>query len=116
MRLEPAAAERMRSTLATVAAIPVTPFGPDGGIDTDAHARLIGRMIEAGITLITPNGNTGEFYTLSAGEARAPVLLGPVPPQPGIQGPGRDRRGVCALVAARLASNAMGVLSGYCKR
>src|ERR1700732_258506 len=71
MRLEPAAAERMRSTLATVAAIPVTPFGPAGGIDTDAHARLIRRMIEAGITLITPNGNTGEFYTLTPGEALA---------------------------------------------
>lgn len=71
MRLEPTTAERMRSILATVAAIPVTPFGPAGEIDTDAHARLIGRMIEAGITVITPNGNTGEFYTLTAGEALA---------------------------------------------
>jgi len=74
MRLEPTTAERMRSILATVAAIPVTPFGPAGEIDTDAHARLIGRMIEAGITVITPNGNTGEFYTLTAGEALADCL------------------------------------------
>jgi 4-hydroxy-tetrahydrodipicolinate synthase len=57
-------------SLATVAAIPVTPLAPAGEPDWDAHARVIGRMLDAGLTLITPNGNTGEFSTLSAGEAR----------------------------------------------
>ncbi|HUY46409.1 MAG TPA: dihydrodipicolinate synthase family protein [Streptosporangiaceae bacterium] len=71
MRLEPAIAERFRGALATVAAIPVTPFGPDGTPDWDCHGRLIGRLIDAGITLVTPNGNTGEFYTLSAEETEA---------------------------------------------
>jgi 4-hydroxy-tetrahydrodipicolinate synthase len=71
MHLDPAIAERFRDTIATVAAVPVTPFGPDGAPDWDGHGRLIGRLIDSGVTLITPNGNTGEFYTLSADEARA---------------------------------------------
>jgi 4-hydroxy-tetrahydrodipicolinate synthase len=60
----------LRSALATVAAIPVTPFGPDGQVDWDAHDRVIRRMVDAGVRLVTPNGNTGEFYALTAAEAR----------------------------------------------
>ena len=58
------------AALATVAAIPVTPFGPDGQVDWDAHARLIRRMVDTGVRLVTPNGNTGEFYALTAAETR----------------------------------------------
>jgi 4-hydroxy-tetrahydrodipicolinate synthase len=70
MSMDASAADQLRGTLATVAAIPVTPFAPGGEPDWDAHARVIGRMIDAGITLITPNGNTGEFYSLSPAETR----------------------------------------------
>src|SRR5215471_12442818 len=70
MTLDPGTADQLRATLATVAAIPVTPFGPDGQVDWDAHGRVIRRMVDAGVRLITPNGNTGEFYALSAAEAR----------------------------------------------
>jgi 4-hydroxy-tetrahydrodipicolinate synthase len=70
MSLDPGTADQLRSALATVAAIPVTPFGPDGEVDWDAHGRLIRRMVDAGVRLITPNGNTGEFYALTAAEAR----------------------------------------------
>ena len=70
MSLDPALAAELRQALATVAAIPVTPFGPDGAPDRHAHARIIGRLLDAGITLVTPNGNTGEFSTLTAAEAR----------------------------------------------
>jgi 4-hydroxy-tetrahydrodipicolinate synthase len=70
MSLDPGTADQLRSALATVAAIPVTPFGPDGEVDWDAHGRLIRRMVAAGARLITPNGNTGEFYALTAAEAR----------------------------------------------
>ena len=38
----------LRSALATVAAIPVTPFGPDGQVDWDAHDDVIRRMVDAG--------------------------------------------------------------------
>src|SRR5262245_16180694 len=70
MTLDPGTADQLRAALATVAAIPVTPFGPGGEVDWDAHARVIRRMVDAGVRLITPNGNTGEFYALTAAEAR----------------------------------------------
>jgi 4-hydroxy-tetrahydrodipicolinate synthase len=70
MTLDLGTADQLRSALATVAAIPVTPFGPDGQVDWDAHGLVIRRMVDAGVRLVTPNGNTGEFYALTAAEAR----------------------------------------------
>jgi 4-hydroxy-tetrahydrodipicolinate synthase len=70
MSLDPGTADQLHGALATVAAIPVTPFGPDGHADWDAHGRLIRRMVDAGVRLVTPNGNTGEFYALTTAEAR----------------------------------------------
>jgi 4-hydroxy-tetrahydrodipicolinate synthase len=70
MSLTPAAAENLRQALATVVAVPVTPLHADGNPDWDTYAALTGRLIDGGITVITPNGNTGEFYALSPAEAR----------------------------------------------
>jgi 4-hydroxy-tetrahydrodipicolinate synthase len=70
MSLTPATAETLRSALATVVVVPVTPFRADGSADWDTYAALTGRLIDGGITVITPNGNTGEFYALSQAEAR----------------------------------------------
>ncbi|HEX6525676.1 MAG TPA: dihydrodipicolinate synthase family protein [Streptosporangiaceae bacterium] len=63
-------AETLRNALATVVVVPVTPFGEDGGPDLGTYEALTVRLLEAGITVITPNGNTGEFYALTADEAR----------------------------------------------
>jgi 4-hydroxy-tetrahydrodipicolinate synthase len=57
-----------RETLRSVVAIPVTPFAEDGWIDTRALARIVARMADAGIRVMTPNGNTGEFYALAPEE------------------------------------------------
>jgi 4-hydroxy-tetrahydrodipicolinate synthase len=54
--------------LATAVVIPVTPFAEDGGVDADCYTRLVTRMLDAGVTVVTPNGNTGEFYTLTPAE------------------------------------------------
>ncbi|WP_225100835.1 dihydrodipicolinate synthase family protein [Streptomyces sp. CoH27] len=62
--------ESRRAALADVVAIPVTPFAADGSIDTGTHRALLRRLLEAGITTLTPNGNTGEFYALSPEERR----------------------------------------------
>ncbi len=70
MTLTPAAAQDLRQALATVVAVPVTPFQASGDPDWDTYAALTGRLIDGGITVITPNGNTGEFYALSPVEAR----------------------------------------------
>ncbi len=73
MSLTPTAAHTLRNVLATAVVVPVTPFTEDGAPDWDAYAALIGRLVDGGITVITPNGNTGEFYALSQAEARGTV-------------------------------------------
>jgi 4-hydroxy-tetrahydrodipicolinate synthase len=60
----------LRTALSTAVVVPVTPFAPDGSIDTDAYARVVTRLLDGGISVVTPNGNTGEFYALSQAEAR----------------------------------------------
>jgi 4-hydroxy-tetrahydrodipicolinate synthase len=66
--------DRLRARLATVVAIPVTPFDDGGAVDWAAHGALISRSIEHGVDVVTPNGNTGEFYTLTEGETRQAVV------------------------------------------
>ena len=63
----------LKSELTTVSAIPVTTYDVDGEIDVGAYRGIINRMIGAGITVITPNGGTGEFHSLSPTEHRATV-------------------------------------------
>ncbi len=63
----------LKSAFATVVAIPVTPFAHDGSADFVTYARLLERMIDNGITVVTPNGNTSEFYSLTADEQRREV-------------------------------------------
>jgi 4-hydroxy-tetrahydrodipicolinate synthase len=70
MSFTPADAENLRQALATVVAVPVTPLHADGSPDWDTYAALTSRLTDGGITVITPNGNTGEFYALSPAEAR----------------------------------------------
>jgi 4-hydroxy-tetrahydrodipicolinate synthase len=73
MSLTPAEARQLRRALATAVVVPVTPLHADQSPDWDTYAALTGRLIDGGITVITPNGNTGEFYALSQGEARQVV-------------------------------------------
>jgi len=61
---------QLRTALSTAVVVPVTPFAPDGSIDTDGYARVVTRLLDGGISVVTPNGNTGEFYALSQAEAR----------------------------------------------
>jgi 4-hydroxy-tetrahydrodipicolinate synthase len=70
MSLTPDAASTLRRALATAVVVPVTPYQADGAPDWDTYAALVTRLIDGGITVITPNGNTGEFYALSPAEAR----------------------------------------------
>lgn len=65
----------LREVLRTVVAIPVTPFGPDGELDEHSYVALLDRLITGGITALTPNGNTGEYYALSPAERRRVVEL-----------------------------------------
>jgi 4-hydroxy-tetrahydrodipicolinate synthase len=54
--------------LATAVVIPVTPFAEDGSVDVGCYTKLVTRLLDGGVTAVTPNGNTGEFYTLTPRE------------------------------------------------
>jgi 4-hydroxy-tetrahydrodipicolinate synthase len=61
--------------LASVVAITVTPFDADGAIDEKNYAAIVDRMVEGGVSVVTPNGNTSEFYTLSAAETERALQI-----------------------------------------
>ncbi|MCX4583003.1 dihydrodipicolinate synthase family protein [Streptomyces sp. NBC_01481] len=63
------------AALADVVAIPVTPFAADGSVDEKAQRAVLRRLLDAGVTTLTPNGNTGEFYALTPDERRRAVEL-----------------------------------------
>lgn len=65
----------LKAALADVVAIPVTPFAVDGSIDTAAHRALLRRLLDGGVRILTPNGNTGEFYALTPEERRTVTEL-----------------------------------------
>ncbi|NED88382.1 dihydrodipicolinate synthase family protein [Streptomyces sp. SID11233] len=65
----------LKAALADVVAIPVTPFAADGTIDTAAHRALLRRLLDGGVRILTPNGNTGEFYALTPDERRTVTEL-----------------------------------------
>ncbi|WP_372346994.1 dihydrodipicolinate synthase family protein [Streptomyces sp. KL116D] len=66
----PYAFETQRAALADVVAIPVTPFAEDGSIDDATFRSLLRRLLDGGVRILTPNGNTGEFYALAPEERR----------------------------------------------
>ncbi|WP_326701569.1 dihydrodipicolinate synthase family protein [Streptomyces sp. NBC_01754] len=65
----------LKAALADVVAIPVTPFAQDGSIDTAVHRTLLRRLLDGGVRIVTPNGNTGEFYALDPDERRTVTEL-----------------------------------------
>jgi 4-hydroxy-tetrahydrodipicolinate synthase len=62
--------ERQKTRLAGVVAIPVTPFDDYGKVDASTYGALVRRLVDAGVEVVTPNGNTGEFYALDEPETQ----------------------------------------------
>lgn len=71
----PSNLEQLRTDLCTVVGITVTPFLDNGQIDEDTYRALVSRAVGAGVSVMTPNGNTSEFYSLSPSERRRGVEL-----------------------------------------
>ena len=65
----------LMDALRTISAIPVTPFGAGGDVDWAAYRRVVERIVDGGVTVVTPNGNTGEFYALTAEECDRAVAV-----------------------------------------
>lgn len=98
---------QQHEALSSVVAIPTTPFAPDGRIDAEGYRRVIRRLVDGGVTTVTPNGNTGEFYALSPKEAGVVTRLATEAAGPGttvIVGVGHDVDS--ASTAAREARDA----------
>ncbi len=75
MTLDTAARARLMRELATVCAIPVTPFHPDGEVDWDGYRQTVIAIAAGGVSVVTPNGNTGEFYALTREECDRAVAV-----------------------------------------
>lgn len=63
----------LHKSLTGVSGILVTPFDEAGEIAPDLQRPIVERAIEAGVHVLTANGNTGEFYGLTLEEAQAMV-------------------------------------------
>ena len=58
----------------TVLTAMVTPFKPDGSLDTDTAARLATRLVDAGCDGLVLSGTTGESPTTTTAEAVTKTL------------------------------------------
>ncbi|GLY53256.1 dihydrodipicolinate synthase family protein [Lentzea sp. NBRC 102530] len=65
----------LSGNLASVVAITVTPFDAGGEVDEKSCAAVLDRVVGGGVSVVTPNGNTSEFYTLSAAETELAVRI-----------------------------------------
>ena len=65
----------VRDGLRSVVAITVTPFDDAGRLDETAYSAVASRVAEAGVGVLTPNGNTSEFYSLTGAELNRAVAL-----------------------------------------
>jgi 4-hydroxy-tetrahydrodipicolinate synthase len=61
--------------MASVVAITVTPFDAAGDLDAQGYARVLEHCLSGGVGVLTPHGNTSEFYSLSPAERSSAVEL-----------------------------------------
>ncbi|NUT33297.1 MAG: dihydrodipicolinate synthase family protein [Hamadaea sp.] len=96
----------LRRACETVVAVTVTPFDDDGELDARAYSAVVRRAVAAGVTVVTANGNTGEFYALAPSEVDRAVDLTVEAAGPAlvVAGVGHDvQRAVSAAKAAAAA-------------
>lgn len=62
--------DALRAALRGVAPVPIAPFAADGSLDEAGLARNLQAMLDSGISLLIPNGGTGEFQALTPAEAQ----------------------------------------------
>ena len=98
------------NTLTGISGILVTPFDDAGGIAPERQKPIVDRAIGAGVHILTANGNTGEFYSLTTDEACEMVhaaaghIAGRIPLVAGI---GRSIRDACRLAEASAGASAL---------
>lgn len=100
---------KLRKSLSGISGILVTPFDASDNIAPARLRPVADRAIAAGVHMLVANGNTGEFYGLTAAEAEkmvhaaAEIVGGRVPL---IGGVGKSVGEACALAKASRAAGA----------
>lgn len=103
----------LATALTGISGILVTPFDADGNIAPDMQKPIVDRAIAAGVHILTANGNTGEFFSLTTDEAVAMVqaaaghIGGRVPLVAGV---GRSIRDACRLAEASATAGASALM------
>lgn len=103
----------LHTALTGISGILVTPYDTAGEIAPERQKPIVDRAISAGVHILTANGNTGEFYSLTIDEAVAMVeasaehVAGRVPLVAGV---GRGIRDACRLASASAAAGASGLM------
>lgn len=101
------------SALPGISGILVTPFDADDRLAPRRLKPVVDRAVAAGVHILTANGNTGEFYGLTAAEAEravhdaAELVDGRVPLMAGV---GRSVGDAVALARASRAAGAAGLM------
>ncbi len=103
----------LRTALAGISGILVTPFDEDGRIAPALQKPIVDRAIAAGVGILTANGNTGEFYGLTTEEAVAMVEAAAAHVAgrcPLVAGVGRALPDACRLAAASARAGAAALM------
>ena len=116
MAEELASDQTVRTRLEGISAVPVTPFGENGGVDEAGVRRVVARLVAAGLDVLVPCGNTGEFSSLTSDEAAQVVSITLAEAPTGttvIAGVGGDVRTSVRLAQAAVSEGADGVMIHY---
>jgi 4-hydroxy-tetrahydrodipicolinate synthase len=103
----------LRTALIGISGILVTPFDNKGDIAPERQKPIVDRAISAGVHILTANGNTGEFYSLTTDEAVAMVQASAAHIArrvPLVAGVGRGIRDACRLAEASAKAGASGLM------
>jgi 4-hydroxy-tetrahydrodipicolinate synthase len=99
--------------LCGVSGILVTPFDNNGDVNPTPLNPIVDRAIEAGVHVLTSNGNTGEFYSLTLDEAVQMVHAGGAAINgrvPMVAGIGRGVRDACKLARESKSAGASALM------
>jgi 4-hydroxy-tetrahydrodipicolinate synthase len=103
----------LRQALDGISGILVTPFDAQDRLAPTALQPVVDRAVAAGVHVLVANGNTSEFYGLTAAEAEhivqvaAEQIAGRVPLLAGV---GRSVHEACALATASHAAGAAAIM------
>ncbi|MDF0595927.1 dihydrodipicolinate synthase family protein [Psychromarinibacter halotolerans] len=103
----------LTTALTGISGILATPYDADGNIAPAKQAPIVERALKAGVHILTANGNTGEFYSLTTDEAIEMVTAaaGHIGGRcPLVAGVGRALPDACRLAKASAAAGASALM------